>query len=53
MQVLVAKANVKSRWIPVMMRKMSKLTRTKVVMNQMRANMIRMTKLTLNPSDQY
>ena len=44
MQVLVVKVNVKSRRILVMMIKRSKLTRTKVVMSQMRANMIRMTR---------
>ena len=52
MQVLVVKVNVKSRRILVMMIKRSKLTRTKVEMIQMRANMTQMTKLTLSQFDQ-
>ena len=51
MQVSVAKMKVMNKQEIVMM-KMSNLMRTKVVIIQTRVNMIQMTKLTLNPSDQ-
>ena len=51
MQVSVAKMKVMNKQEIVMM-KMSNLMRTKVVIIQTRVNMIQMTRLTLNPSDQ-
>ena len=51
MQVSIAKMKVMNKQDIVMM-KMSNLMRTKVVIIQTRVNMIQMTKLTLNPSDQ-
>ena len=51
MQVSVAKMKVMNKQEIVMM-KMSNLMRTNMMMTQMRVNMIQMTKLTLNPSDQ-